>query len=822
LVRAVRLGDLPQEGDMKWDSSWRRDFDLVARRLRHRPLLLLATLGTLTVGLGTFAVVYTTVDKILLEPLPFRDPANLYMVWARSPQLEHLMVTGPDVAELQAAGDVIEDAAAFNFGTPTLPPDGANAAERIDALIGSANLFNLLGVRPALGRLFGPDDGRPGAPAVVVLSDGLWRRLGADRDIVGRNLTLSSTPYTIIGVLPQGREFAGNLSRIKPDAYVPYQIDLAAEKPADSNLRAVVRVRRGTPREEVRQAVAHVGSLVGRRDFNRNDRTLFAIGLHEELVEDFRDALLTLAFTSSFLVLGLTVNLASLLLARAAEREREFAISRALGATGRAIARATVLEGAVLGLLGGVAGALAGAWGTRVLVALGPENLPRRDTVALDGEVALVVIGAGFLLGCLAAVLPSIWATRVSLVSLTSRAWVRGAASSGRMRRALVVAQVALSLVLLSAGALVARSFERLLTADPGFRPEGALTFTIGIGGGSFQKDAAAYAFMDQLDAALQVLPGVVAISATTQLPLSGGGNVADVRVPGSSENLGNSSANTRMVSRIFTRARYVEAMGLRLREGRGFDVTRLEGVREALVDTHLARQFFPDGGAVGKTLISQNQPLLVVGVVDQPRLFDLHRDDEAPQLFVRAEDFNVRRPTSYVVRTTGEPRALVPQIRQVVRQIDARVPVSSIQTMEEIVAAKRSRERVSAALIASLALGALLLVAMGLFGVMSGSVNRRRGELAVRLALGATHGGVLKLVLTEGAVLVGAGVLVGIPGIYATTGAIRGLLIDVSPWDPLTLLIVTIGLALVTMAACVVPARRVLRLDPAALLRQE
>ena len=802
--------------------NWGRDLELVGRRLRHKPFFFIATMATLTVGLGTFAVVYTAVDKILLEPLPYRDPDDLYMVWARSPQLEHLMVTGPDIAELQKAESVIEDAAAFNFGTPTLPPVDGLDAERIDALIGSANLFNLLGVRAALGRVFGTEDGKPGAPDVVILSDGLWKRMGADPSIVGRTITLSTNPFTVIGVMPQDFEFAGNLSRVKPDAYVPYQIDLAAAQPGDSNFRAIVRVRRGTSPEQARQAVDQVGSFVGRRDFKRNDRTLFALGLQEELVADYRVALVTLGFTGTFLVLGLAVNLASLLLARAADREREFAISRALGANGAAVVRATLLEGAVLGTLGGVAGVVAGVWGTRVLVALGPVNLPRRETVIVDGQIALAVIGLGILLGLLAAILPAMWAARVSLLSLTSGASVRGAVSSGRMRRGLIVAQVALTLVLLSTGALVVRSFERLVAADPGFRPEGALTFSVGVsGGGIFGEDANAYAFMDELDGALRALPGVKAVSATTQLPLSGGGNVADVALPGASRTLGDSRRETRMASRIFTRAGYVEAMGLRLREGRGFDPVRREGIREALIDHRMARQFFPNGGAVGATMISQDQPLLIVGVVDQPHLFDLHQDDDTPQLFVRAEDFRGRRPQNYVVRTSTDPSALISQVRQIVRQLNPRVPVSSIQTMDEIVAAKRSRERVSAVLIASLAVGALLLVALGLFGIMSASVSRRRNELAVRLALGATHQRVIRSVVAEGALLVSLGVVLGIPGVYAAGGVVRGLLAGISPWDLPTLFGAAVGLVCVATLACYVPARRVIRIDPAPLLRQ-
>lgn len=820
--------DRPMRASHRWfrlswrrRGDWARDLELVRRRLQQRPLFFAATLATLSIGLGTFAVVYTAVDKILLDPLPLRDPDDLYMVWAKSPELPYLQVTGPDVAELAQAGGVIEDAAAFQYGRPTLPPADGRDAEPIDALASSPNLFTLLGVCAARGRTFGPEDGRSGAPGVVVLSDGLWKRLGADPSILGRTLTLSTAPYTVIGVMPPEFRFSGSSSTMKPDVFVPRQVNLAAQGLTASAYQALIRVRHGTTPEQARQAVDIVGSRVGRRDFKRTDRTLDANGLHAELVDDIRPALLALGFTGGFLVLALTVNLASLLLARAAEREREFAVSRALGASAPSVVRATLLEGVVLGLLGGVGGALAGAWGTRLLVALGPVNLPRRETIALDGGVAAVVIGVGTILGLVAALMPALWVSRISLASLMAGTAVRGAAGPGRMRRGLVVAQVALSLVLLSTGALVARSFNRLLAADPGFEPQGVLTFSLGVlGTGLFREDVEAYAFMDRLDGALRALPGVTAVSATTQLPLSGGGNFADVMVPGAPGNTGDPQQDKRAVSRIFTRSGYVEAMGLRLREGRGFDAAHRASVREAMIDHHLAQRLFPNGGALGTTIMSQDQPLTIVGVVDQPRLFDLHQDDERPQLFVRAEDFRDRRPASYVMRTRGDPRLLVSQVRHAIRQIDRRVPISAVQTMEEVVAARRSKERLSAALIAGLAIGALLLVAMGLFGVISGSVARRRGELALRLALGATHQRVIRLVVGDGARLIVAGSLIGLPGIYLAGQTLQGFLVGVSPFDAPTLAGVVIGLCTVALLACYLAARTVTGINPERLLR--
>jgi len=406
------------------------------------------------------------------------------------------------------------------------------------------------------------------------------------------------------------------------------------------------------------------------------------------------------------------------------------------------------------------------------------------------------------------------------------------------MRRGMIVAQVALSLVLLSSGGLVVRSFERLLRADPGFKPEGILTMRIRTPPEFFPTAIDAVQFQDRIERALAAIPGVTGASATSALPLTASAQQPTITIPTASGNTGDPDKDAVLVDFIGTRATYVDVMGMRLMAGRRFDETRHEGVREALIDRVLARQFFPRGEALGATVylsrardrsgtgpqvssigtVSEGA-LTVVGIVEQARLYDVHQDGR-PQVYVRSEDWGFR-PLSYVVRTERLPETLIPQVRAAVRQVDTRVAVGDLKTMDEIVDGGLRQQRTSAALIAAFALGALLLAAMGLFGVVSGSVTRRRHELAVRLALGADHGRVLRLVLGEGALLVGIGVLIGVPGIYAAGGVIGGVLVGISPSDPLTLLVVALGLGLVTMVACYVPARRVLVIDPAQVLRQ-
>jgi len=795
--------------------DWGRDMEMVSRRFRRKPLFLVAVLGTLTVGLGTFAVVYTAVDKILIEPLPYREPNGLYKVWGDVPNLNLREggLTGSQVAELQKAGGPIEDAAGFNCGNGAIPSTDSRDAFHINNMGGSSNLLDVLGVHPALGRGFRTEDGDIFSPPII-LSDGMWRRLGANPGIVGTPLRIGPDTHTIIGVMPPDFGFSCSPSQ-RTDVYAPFNLSFGQNS---GRLLTVIRARRGASPGQVQQAVGAFGKFLVERE-PKLDRSfaLYPVGLQADLVKEVRPALLALSFAAIFLLLVLTVNLASLLLSRAAEREREFAVSRALGASGPAVVRATLLEGGLLGLAGGGAGALLGIWGTRLLVALGPLDLPRRETIALDWGVAAVVIAVGTVLGLLAAAVPATWAARVSLASLMSASAVRGGASSGRMRRGLIVVQVALSLVLLSAGGLVVRSFQKLLATDPGFKPEGVLTLRLSTV--VLNQPPAALAFHDRATAAFRALPGVTGVSAATTLPLSGGANMSQIAFPGAPGNAGD-DRDRPLVDRIYTRAGYVQTMGMRLLAGRDFEVTRREGVREALIDRHLAKQFFPDSSPVGATVQFADNSLTIVGVVDQARLHGLHQDGR-PQLFIRAEDYpNVVGYWFYVLRTDRDPHALIADARAAIRQIERRIPVSQMLTMDEIVADARSRERISAVLVAGLALGALLLVTMGLFGMISGSVTRRRGELAVRLALGATHGRVIRLVVGEGARLLVLGLLVGVPGIYLAGQALQGFLVGVSPFDAPTLAAVVTGLIALALLACYLAARRVTGIAPDRLLR--
>src|SRR5262249_37590469 len=378
----------------------------------------------------------------------------------------------------------------------------------------------------------------------------------------------------------------------------------------------------------------------------------------------------------------------------------------------------------------------------------------------IDSSIGATVIAVGGLLGLLAAAAPAVWGARASLASLLAGSAVRGGGGQSRWRRGMVGAQVALCLVLLASGALVIRSFERLLRTDPGFRPEGLFTIRVRVPPEFFPKNSEAFAFQDRVRHALAAIPGVTGPSAASTLPLTAAffPSQQTITIPGAPGNTGDAERDNVLVDLIDARPNYVEVMGMKLRAGGAFTEAVPKGVGEAVIDTALARRFFPEGNPLGWQFKIGTQPFTIIGVVDQARLYDVHADGR-PQILMRAENFG-SRPLFFVMRTTRHPHSLLPDVQAAIHRIDARVPAGDPRAMEDLVQAALSPQAMGGVLIGAFAVGALLLAAMGILGVVSGSVTRRRHELAVRLALGADHGRILRLVLKEGALLVASGLL--------------------------------------------------------------
>ncbi|HET7566289.1 MAG TPA: ADOP family duplicated permease, partial [Gemmatimonadaceae bacterium] len=788
--------------------NWGRDTELVMRRLVRSPVFVLTMVGTLTIGLGAFAVVYAVVDKVLIAPLPYAHPDDLYFVWRDYGPIFDLKrgwLGGTDVAALNAAGGVIDGAVGLQREDATLSTGVNGEPEDVGVMMSSPQLFEMLGVHPMLGRGFTPNEVGPGRPPVIVLGYDLWKsRFGGDAAIVGSQIRLDGRPFTVIGVMGRDFHFAENAS-LGPsqvaDAYATFDYNLAQTPPNAGSYGGLIRARPGTAPQLVAAAVNAVGEQVDERDFHNGGLRLYPVGAKADLVASVRPALVVLGLAGVFLVLVLLLNLATILLVRAAQREREFAVSRALGANGVALTRATLLEGGVLGLLGGAGGALVAVWGTRVLVALAPLSLPRRESIVVDWGVAAVVIGIGALLGLLASAVPATWAARTGLASLLSNAAVRGGGARSRMRRALVVVQVALSLVLLSTGGLVVRSFERLLRADPGFEPAGVLTVQVAARERGYPDDAAVRSLHERLQHELEAIPGVRTVGATSALPLSAQASQTTGFFPGAPGNNGSREQDRPLLDWMQASSTYFKALGIPLLAGRTFsDAPVTNGTREAIIDRTLATRFFPTGSALGHRLMLDGDSLTVVGVVEQARQYDIYKDGRY-QVYLRDIDYPART-LFFALRTSRDPMSLVPAVRAAVHRVDPQLAVSDVRSMDQVVSQSLRQQRVSAVLIAGFSLAALLLAAMGLFGVVAGSVTRRRHELAIRLALGADHGLLLRQVLGEGAMLVLLGLLVGVPGIYLAGKTLGGMLVGISAFDPLTLAVVACGLVVVALAA--------------------
>ena len=811
--------------------NWGRDTERVLRRLVRAPAFVLSMVGTLAVGLGAFGVVYAVVHTTLLAPLPYERPQDLYYGWRNYTWVpfEHGWLGGTDVAELRKADGVIEDVVGMQQQARTLS-DGAGSAggapQEVTAIITTPNVFQVLGVRMALGRGFLAGEAGPGRPDVAVLSWDLWQgRFGGDRAIVGRQVRLNDRPFTVIGVTPRGFRFVRHafLAPQPADVWVTHEADLATLPPNNGSFAGIIRVRPGTTPEALLAAVASVSRTVDQRDFRSRGMRIDVVPMKEELVSKARPALVVLGVAGTFLLVVLGVNLATLLLVRAAQREREFAISRALGANRVALVRATLLEGALLGALGGAMGALVAVWGTRTLVALAPLDLPRRADIAVDWRIALTVIAIGAAMGLVAAAVPATWAARASLASLLANSAVRGGGGGhGRMRRAMVVVQVALSLVLLCAGGLVVRSFEHVLRARPGFEPAGVLTLRVPVSRTRYADSVAIRTLHDRLLRELAAIPGVTRVGAASALPLTGEADQSGARFPGAPGNTGEEDKDVRLVDLVSVRGDYFETLGIRLSAGRPFatgaDGTAGERTR-VIIDRQLANAFYPGDNPIGRTITVDGNRLTVVGVVEQARMYDAYQDGRE-QVYVQNEDWQYAG-LSWAMRSDRDPASLAAEAQAAVRRVDPELAVSQVRTMATIVGESMRQQRASAVLIGGFSLGALLLASMGLFGVVAGAVSRRRHELAVRLALGADHGRVLRLVLGEGARLVALGLLVGVPGVWFAGRLLTKILIGVSPYDGPTLGAVALGLGVVTLAACWLPARRVAGIEPSRSLRE-
>lgn len=810
-----------------WIETLWQDARFGARQLRKNPGFTAVAVATLALGIGATTAIFSVVHAVLLRPLPYAESHRLINIWEDPGDNPRNTVNPLNFADLRAQTSSFEQLAAYYGLSTSLTGEGE--PERIMRGLASAGYFSALQVQAQLGRTFLAEEEQAGRTNVAVLSHGLWvRRFGADAHIVGKAITLDGERATIVGVLPPGLS-ATSLWDPSFDVWTPMPLstfDPAAASRGSHYLSVVGRLRDGVSLAAARAEVETVYERLRRQYPDNLTRwRVRVVGMHDDLVADARQPLLVLMGAVGFLLLIACTNVANLLLARATGRRREVAIRTAIGATRARLFRQLLSESLLLALLGAAAGLLLAAWGTRALVALEPGNLPRLEQVQLDYGVfafALVTsVAAGMLFGLAPAMQVSrgapVEALKASAASVTPG---RGAET---LRRGLVIAEVALSLVLLVGASLLMKSFYRLLSVDPGFDPRQVVTLYVTLPEQRYPEAPQQAGFFRQLLERMQAQPEVQSAAMVSTLPLTGG--------EGTWEN-GFGIEGRRQPPRgqghyaylRWITPDYFRTLRIPLKRGRLLkDADTAEQPRVVVVDETFVRQFFPHEDPIGKHIrvhISDRSSREIVGVVGNVHPYSLAAG-AAPHMYVPYYQTPIRWG-ALLLRTAGDASAVARVAQQQVQAIDPSQPVYLVRTMEQILSGSVSDRRFHLVLLATFAGVAVLLAAVGIYGVMACAVSERRREMAIRTAMGAARGQVIRLVVAQGARLALLGVLAGVAGALALSDVLSAQLFDVEPTDPATFAAVAIGLGLLAVAACAIPAGRAARVAPAEALRHE
>lgn len=799
-----------------------QDVRYALRKLIKSPAFTVVAIITLGVGLGVNIMMFSAVNGVLLRPFPYEDPDELLVVGQtreRSPD-DVLKLAYPDYKMIGRESDAIEAIAAWDWEPYSLR--GAGEAVFVGGLRVTADFFDVLGVRPLLGRTFLPEEDRPDGADVIVLMEGFWRsELGADPDVVGTTVTLDGSPRTVIGVLPAG---AAIIERTA--LYIALATDEKLSPRGANYLGGIARMADGASLEQVRGELATLGArLESEFPDMYADRSFGAVALRDDLVGDVRPFMLLLLGAVGFVLLIVCANVANLLLAHTATREREFAVRAAMGASRGRIVRQLLVESVLLAVAGCALGYLLGQWGLDVLISSVPEETPAWLTFGTDWRVVAYMVAASLAAAILFGLPPALQMSR-SDIERTLRESGSRAAGSGRrnrLRDTLVIAEVAFSLALLVGAGLMVRSFVHLANVDPGFETESRVMATIPLSPASYGEDREQAAFQRDLIQRLESAPGVKSAAVVTRFPLRGSSNVVTFTVEGQDP-----EEQRHMPGALTNSASpdYFRVMGIPLFQGRTFrESDRADAPAVVVINEAMARQLWPDESALGKRLkfgpVESEQPWMeIVGVVGGIRHFDLERRPMF-QLY-RPFDQDPARRLSVVVQGSAGPADLMRTLRSEVQAIDPNQALYDLMSLDEVVSSSIWQWIFFSALFWFFGGIAALLAAVGLYGVVSYLVSQRTREIGIRIALGAEARDVLSMVARQGLRLIAIGLVVGLLLGLGIGQVMSGLLYEVSGTDPVILAGVSALLALVGILACVVPALRATRVDPVEALRYE
>ena len=808
-----------------------QDFRYALRMVRNDIAFTIVVVFSLALGIGANSAIFSVVDALLLRPLPYPQPDRLAAIWLHSPGIGIFRdwPSPGQYVDLQNENHSFSEMAIAQLRGYTL--SGRDQPELLGGITASSTLLRMLGAKPLLGRLLLPEEDRPGKPPVVILSYGLWRRLfSSDPHIVGRSITLSGKPYAVVGVLgsdfflnPEVMPAEGPMDKI--DVFLPLPLGPdAAQRRGDENYNIVVRLKPGVSIVQAQADVDVIASQIREKD--KRDRTfgMTVIGLQDQVVGDVRRALLVLLGSVALVLLIACANVANLLLTRAAGREKEMAIRTALGAGGWRVVSQLLSESVLLALMGGAAGLLIAKWALYMVHSVNPGNIPRLDAIHINGAVFAFTFAVSLVTGVLFGLAPAWRALAIDLNTSLKSGGRTGQTSGGmglgrnQLRGLLVVAELTLSLMLLVGAGLLVRSFARLQHVPPGFSTDHIISMQVVATGPTYRQDRAVVQFDQQVEDRIAHLPGVQSVGETSVLPLTGAVGWGGINVEGYMPRPGQElQVDLRTAS-----TDYFRTMGIPLVQGRFFsEYDRADSQRVAIIDEKFARRFWPKGDAVGKHLwFDPKKPIAIAGVVGVVKQYGLDSEGKIAVYF--PEQQNADNGLYLVAHTSSDPAVVAGAIMRQVHAVDPSVVVYNIRTMQERFYDSMARQRFATVMLGAFAVFALLLAAVGVYGVISYLVSQGTRDIGVRMALGAQPANILRLVTRQGMELAGIGIAGGLIGALVLTRVMAGLLFGVSTTDAVTFSAVAVILAAVAFVATLIPARRAIGVDPNVALRDE